>query len=217
MHAEKLAGATDKSGPVRRTQEQRRADAERRVLDSAMSLIAQNGSRAITLAQVGEAAGYSRGIVHQYFGNRAGLLEAVMRDAGTFDVPDYDGNALDQIAGLVASYFRNVVDRTPSSRAFLQLWGEAIAADPVLTPLFAERDASFRTFLAGRIKAGVGDGSIRADIDPKNGAVLLLSILRGTGLQLIATPPVRNLPALIAEAKRSVTAALSARSDTVVG
>lgn len=209
MHAEKLRAATDKSAdPARRTQEQRRAEAERRVLDSAMTLIARNGSRAITLAQVGEAAGYSRGIVHQYFGNRAGLLEAVMRDAGTFDVPEYEGNAREQITDLVASYFRNVVDRTPSSRAFLQLWGEAIAADPVLTPLFAERDASFRKFLAGRIKAGVGDGSIRADIDPKSGAVLLLSILRGTGLQLIATPPVRNLPALVTEAKRSVAAAL---------
>lgn len=211
MHAEKLAAATDKSSaPPRRTQEQRRAEAERRVLDSAMTLIAQNGSRAITLAQVGEAAGYSRGIVNQYFTNRAGLLAAVMRDAGTFDVPDYDGNGLDQIADLVASYFRNVVDRAPSSRAFLQLWGEAIAKDPVLAPLFAERDASFRDFLAGRIKAGVEDGSIRADIDPKSAAVLLLSILRGTGLQLIASPPVGRLPALIAEAKRSVTAALSA-------
>jgi len=211
MHAEKLPVPTDKStGSTRRTQEQRRAEAERRVLDAAMTLIAQNGSRAITLAQVGEAAGYSRGIVHQYFGNRAGLLEAVMGDAGTFDVPDYDGHALDQIADLVASYFRNVVNRTPSSRAFLQLWGEAIAADPVLTPLFAERDASFRTFLANRIKAGIVDGSIRADIDPKSAAVLLLSILRGTGLQLIANPPVRNLTTLIAEAKRSVAAALRA-------
>ena len=211
MHAEKLPAPTDKStGSTRRTQEQRRAEAERRVLDAAMTLIAQNGSRAITLAQVGEAAGYSRGIVHQYFGNRAGLLEAVMGDAGTFDVPDYDGHALDQIADLVASYFRNVVNRTPSSRAFLQLWGEAIAADPVLTPLFAERDASFRTFLANRIKAGIVDGSVRADIDPKSAAVLLLSILRGTGLQLIANPPVRNLTTLIAEAKRSVAAALRA-------
>lgn len=210
MHAEKLPAPTDKSSvPTRRTQEQRRAEAERRVLDSAMTLIAQNGSRAITLAQVGEAAGYSRGIVHQYFGNRAGLLEAVMSDAGTFDVPAYTGNALEQIAELVASYLRNIVDRTPSSRAFLQLWGEAIAADPVLTPLFAERDASFRKFLAGRIRAGVGDGSIRADADPKSAAVLLLSILRGTGLQLIATPPVGRLPALIAEAKRSIGAALT--------
>lgn len=211
MHADKLAAGTDKSdGSARRTQVQRRAEAERRVLESAMTLIAQSGSRAITLAQVGEAAGYSRGIVHQYFGNRAGLLDAVMRDAGTFDVPDYDGNALDQIAELVASYFRNVVDRTPSSRAFLQLWGEAIANDPVLTPLFAERDASFRSFLAGQIRAGVKDGSVRADIDPKSAAVLLLSILRGTGLQLIASPPVGRLSALVAEAKRSVSAALTA-------
>ncbi len=56
--------------PVRRTQEQRRAETERRVLDAAMTLIAAHGSRSITLAQVGEAARYSRGIVYHHFGSR---------------------------------------------------------------------------------------------------------------------------------------------------
>ncbi|MFD2418873.1 TetR/AcrR family transcriptional regulator [Amycolatopsis pigmentata] len=195
--------------PARRTQEQRRAETERRVLDAAMALIARSGSRAITLAEVGEAAGYSRGIVYHHFGSRERLLEAVVDEAQRFDVPDYQGDALDYLARIIEAYLRNVVRRTPSARAFLQLWGEAIAADPVLAPLFARRDADFRQLLANVVRQGVADGSIRPDANPAAAAVLILALLRGTGLQLIAQPPVRNLPTLITEATRSVRAAFA--------
>ncbi|WP_236796087.1 TetR/AcrR family transcriptional regulator [Amycolatopsis sp. GM8] len=195
--------------PPRRTQEQRRAETERRVLDAAMDLIARNGSRGVTLAQVGEAAGYSRGIVYHHFGSRERLLEAVVDAGRWFEIPPYEGNGLAHLTGLVEAYLRNIADRTPSTRAFLQLWGEAIAADPLLAPLFAQRDKSFRRYLADLVRQGVADGSIRGDADPAAAAVLLLALLRGTGMQLIATPPVRNLPAVIREATRSVRAAFS--------
>lgn len=195
--------------PVRRTQEQRRAETERRVLDAAIALIARNGSRGVTLAQVGEAAGYSRGIVYHQFGSRERMLEAVLDEAQRFEVPD-QGDGLEQLTRIVEAYLRNLTRRTPSARAFLQLWGEAIAADPTLMPLFAERDADFRRFLATVVRRGVTDGSIRDDVDPAAAAVLLVALLRGTGLQLIAQPPVRNFAALVREATRSVRAAFGA-------
>lgn len=195
--------------PARRTQEQRRAETERRVLDAAMALIARSGSRAVTLAEVGEAAGYSRGIVYHHFGSRERLLEAVVDEAQRFDVPAYQGDGLDHLVRIVEAYLRNVVRRTPSARAFLQLWGEAIAADPALAPLFARRDADFRQLLANVVRQGVADGSVRPDANPAAAAVLILALVRGTGLQLIAQPPVRNVPALIREATRSVRAAFA--------
>lgn len=195
--------------PARRTQEQRRAETERRVLDAAMALIARSGSRAVTLAEVGEAAGYSRGIVYHHFGSRERLLEAVVDEAQRFDVPAYQGDGLDHLVRIIEAYLRNVVRRTPSARAFLQLWGEAIAADPVLAPLFARRDADFRQLLANVVRQGVADGSIRPDANPAAAAVLIVALVRGTGLQLIAQPPVRNVPALIREATRSVRAAFA--------
>lgn len=195
--------------PARRTQEQRRAETERRVLDAAMALIARSGSRAVTLAEVGESAGYSRGIVYHHFGSRERLLEAVVDKAQRFDVPAYQGDGLDYLARTIEAYLRNVVRQTPSARAFLQLWGEAIAADPVLAPLFARRDADFRRFLANMVRQGVADGSIRPDANPAAAAVLIVALVRGTGLQLIAQPPVRNVPALIREATRSVRAAFA--------
>ncbi|WP_103336731.1 TetR/AcrR family transcriptional regulator [Amycolatopsis sp. CA-126428] len=195
--------------PARRTQEQRRAETERRVVDAAMALIARSGSRAVTLAEVGEAAGYSRGIVYHHFGSRERLLEAVVDEAQRFDVPVYEGDGLDYLVRIIEAYLRNVVRRTPSARAFLQLWGEAIAADPVLAPLFARRDADFRQLLADVVRQGVADGSIRPDANPAAAAVLIVALVRGTGLQLIAQPPVRNVPALIREATRSVRGAFA--------
>jgi len=168
---------------VRRTQQQRRAETERRVLDAAVALIAERGSRAVTLAEVGQAAGYSRGIVHAHFGSREQLLAAVVRDAQRFDVPEAAGTGLQQLAALVRAYLANLALRRPAIGAFLLMWAESLASDPVLGPLFAERDQAFRADLAEVVRAGVADGSVRADADPEAVAVLLLGALRGIGMQ----------------------------------
>src|SRR5690242_21175267 len=122
---------------ARRTQRERREETERKVLAAATALIAQHGSRALTLAEVGQAAGYSRGIVAHHFGSRENLLRAVMRDAQVFDLPDPGGNAGDWLADTVRAYLENVARPRPAPRAFLMMWGEALAADPVLMPLYA--------------------------------------------------------------------------------
>jgi len=184
---------------TRRTQEERRAETGRRVLAAATELIARRGSRAVTLAEVGRAAGYSRGIVHSHFGSREQLLEAVVRDAQRFDVPDVAGGGLDQLAVLVRAYLGNVRDRLPATGAFLLLWAESVAADPVLAPLFAERDRSFREALADVVRAGVADGSVRADADPDAVAVLLLGLLRGIGMQQASAAGVPADDALTAQ------------------
>jgi hypothetical protein len=44
-----------------RTQAERRAETERRVLEATMTIIAEHGVHAVTAASVGEAAGYSPG------------------------------------------------------------------------------------------------------------------------------------------------------------
>jgi len=168
---------------ARRTQQQRRSETERRVLDAAIRLIAQRGSRAVTLADVGREAGYSRGIVHAHFGSRERLLEAVVRDAQRFDVPDGAGTGLDRLGALVEAYLGNLQTRRPATGAFLLLWAESVAADPVLGPLFAERDEAFRAALADSVREGIADGSIREDADPAAAAVVLLGVLRGVGMQ----------------------------------
>ncbi len=194
--------------PARRTQLERREETERKVLAAATALIAARGSRALTLAEVGEAAGYSRGIVSHHFGSRENLLRAVMRDAQVFDLPEPGESAGAWLAEMVRAYLENVANQRPAPRAFLLMWGEAIATDPVLMPLYAEQDSRFRRLLADKVREGIRDGSVRADADPEAMAVFLLGLLRGISLQLIATPPPAHVNAIIEEAERATRRAL---------
>lgn len=194
--------------PVRRTQQERREQTERKVLAAATALVAERGSRTLTLAAVGEAAGYSRGIVSHHFGSRENLLRAVMRDAQAFDLPKPGESAGAWLADLVRAYLEKVTNNRPASRAFLQMWGEAIAADPILMPLYAEQDARFRRLLADKIRDGIHDGSVRSDADPEAMAVFLLGLLRGIALQLISTPPPARIKEIIDEAERTIRHAL---------
>ena len=172
---------------ARRTQQQRRSETEQRVLAAAMALIAERGSRAVSLAEVGRLAGYSSGIVSHHFGGKQQLLAAVVNHAQLFDLPVTDRCGLDQLTLLISTYLTTFRERAPAPQAFLLLWSEAVASDPVLAPLFAERDAWFRGLLAGYVRSGIDDGSVRADADPEAVAVSVLGLLRGIGMQLIST------------------------------
>jgi AcrR family transcriptional regulator len=194
--------------PVRRTQQERREQTERKVIAAATRLIAERGSRALTLAEVGEAAGYSRGIVSHHFGSRENLLRAVLRDAQAISLPQTGESAGAWLADTVRAYLQSISNQRPASRAFLMMWGEAIATDPVLMPLYAEQDARFRRLLADKVREGIGDGSVRADADPEAMAVFLVGLLRGIALQLISTPPLERVEAIIDEAERAIQRAL---------
>jgi len=198
---------TDDAG--RRTQEQRRAETERRVVDAATELIATSGSRRITLARVGEAAGYSRGIVYHQFGSRERLVEAVLDKVQRMELPAYEGNGLEQLVGVVETYLAVVSQRAPSTRAFLQLWLEALAADPVVAPLFAERDRGFRRWLSDVVARGIADGTVVRDAVPDGAGALLVAIVRGSSVQMAASPEV-DAASVTAEAVRVVRAAFAA-------
>lgn len=127
-----------------------------------------------------------------------------------FPLPRDDGDGLQRLEELVGAYLRNVGDRTSAARAFLRMWGEAVAGDPVLVPLFAERDASFRSYLADLVTAGTTDGSMRPDVDARAAAVLLLGLLRGIGMQLIATPAPTDVTEIVHGAVLTVRHAFAA-------
>jgi AcrR family transcriptional regulator len=195
---------------VRRTQAERRAETRRRVLDAATSLVATHGSRAASLAAVGEAAGYSRGIVNHHFGSKARLLEELIKHTQQFDVPTDAPSGLGRLTQFVETYLNGMHERPARSKAFLKLWAESAGAEPALAPLFAERDAWFRDFLAQLVREGVDDGSIGRQVDPGFAAVTLIGQLRGTAMMLFSTA--RDVPVaeFAADVARSVARSLAA-------
>lgn len=196
-------------GVQRRTQAERRAATRRRVLEAATALVAAHGSRAVSLAAVGEAAGYSRGIVNHHFGTKAQLLEELIGFTQQFDVPTDSPTGLSRLTEFVETYLGGMHDRSPRSEAFLKLWAESAGAEPSLAPLFAERDAAFRDFLAQHIRDGVSDGSIADGVDPLLAAVAIIGALRGTAMMVFSTARDVSVADLAAQVARSVERVLA--------
>lgn len=177
------------STTVRRTQTQRRNEAETALLDAAAELVVEQGVRSLTLARVGERAGYSRGLVTHHFGSKPALLERLARATQTGFVPALDGlpPGLDRLLRLIDGYLGALGRVSVLNRAFLLLWAEAATASE-LAPIFRERDEAFRADLQEDVTAGIADGTIRSDVVPAHVAIAVVGQLRGIGLQRLLDP-----------------------------
>ncbi|MDI5975637.1 TetR/AcrR family transcriptional regulator [Amycolatopsis magusensis] len=67
------------SAGKQRTQEERRSRAERSMLAAAVRLFSRRGVEQTSMADIGEEAGYSRGLANHHFGSRAELVERLAR------------------------------------------------------------------------------------------------------------------------------------------
>lgn len=76
--SEDLTSVPPASQPPRRSQAERSADSDIRLLTAAAEIIASEGYLAATLERVGERAGFSRGLASRKYGSKDGLIEAVI-------------------------------------------------------------------------------------------------------------------------------------------
>lgn len=179
------------SGPSparRRTQAERREEAEQRLLEAALEIVARRGSVRMTLAEVGEAAGYSRGLPAQRFGNKAGLLRALAASIGTrfathMRAAPQRKPGLDAIRGNITVYFHRKDQNWTTTRALLVMFTEGFMDDSELRDLVAAYNRNALSFYEHHIRHGIEAGEIPADLDPSSTSVLLLGALRGVMLQ----------------------------------
>lgn len=173
----------------RRTQQERRDQAEAALLTAAAELVVEHGVRSLTLARVGERAGYSRGIVTHHFGAKQALVERLAHATQAGFVPGLEDlpPGLDRLLRLIDGYVGELGRIGVFNRAFLLLWAEA-ATQPELASIFRERDAAFRADLREDVEAGIADGTIDPGADPAEVAVAVVGQLRGIALQRLLDP-----------------------------
>src|SRR5690606_8889440 len=61
-----------------RTNEERRCESDKRLLDAGLKLVAQKGAAGATLAEIGVLAGYSRSLPLERFGSKVKFLTALI-------------------------------------------------------------------------------------------------------------------------------------------
>lgn len=186
----------------RRTQAERVEASDRALVAAAIRLIADRGYQRTTLAAIGDAAGYSRGLVTQRFGSKEGLLWAVLdrlldswvlRSAGP-RVGDRAG--VDALRAAVEAYL-HVVETAPDSlRAYHALLREASGPVPEVRRRIAQVNRDERDGITAWLRAGQAAGTVRSDVDPAAAAVAFLAVIRGTTTQWLVDPSVDLVGAL---------------------
>lgn len=175
-----------------------------------MAIIAEHGVQAVTAASVGEAAGYSRGIVNHQFGTRQALLAAVAETVQSrFDPNTAGRHGREHVLSLLGGYLSSLRREPRDIRVFLRLLSAAISGEEQgLQAVFVERDEHFRQHVAAALADGQRSQSIRADLDPAATAAVIVGQLRGIALQLQLAPDFLELDALLTAAVQLLDTAL---------
>jgi AcrR family transcriptional regulator len=175
--------------PERRTQEERRGEAERRLIEAAATMVSEAGPARITLANVGERAGYSRGLASHHFGSKRALMQRLVESVtyqfreALFDQQE-SSDALGELGTLIDVYFDVVSDLQPINRARLVLWADAVAnpSDDV-RPAMVNADQEFREEIEKRLRQAIVTGQVPDTVNAHGLATVVIAMLRGVALQ----------------------------------
>lgn len=197
---------------ARRTQVDRRSEAEEALLDAAAALFAERGIVQTSLAEIGEKAGYSRGLANHHFGSKAELVERLARrsqDRFMGALERVEGSTgLDEIVRTVDAYLRHFEKPTPEGRSLLVMWGATFPNGSSLAGI-ADADGRARDAFARGIARGKRDGSISPQVDGRAFAVALLGLIRGVAAQFLTERDAVDTRAVRAQCRRFVTIGLS--------
>lgn len=175
---------------ARRTQKERREEAARRIMDSAMALVCEKGIAGLTLADVGEHAGYSRGLAAHHYGHKEGLLVALVEQIGVDvraarrTVADWRPG-LDTVVGIVGFYVGRNPAHDTTLRALHVLLSERVTSTGPVAHALELLNAESVSIVEAHIRRGIEEGSIRADIDPHAESVAIIGAMRGVSAQFL--------------------------------
>jgi AcrR family transcriptional regulator len=141
----------------------------------------------MTLAMVGERAGYSRGLATARFGSKGKLLEALVEElVARWSVetaePEPPGLSGLEALRVLLTEIKDTHEKHPQSLGVLYaLIFEAVGPIPELRERFVMLNRGFRSRIKTYLERGVQDGSIVADIDPEQQAAAIAAQVRGVG------------------------------------
>ncbi|MFF5213515.1 TetR family transcriptional regulator [Streptosporangium sp. NPDC000396] len=172
---------------IQRTEESRRL-----LVTAAAELFAEKGYRQTSFIDIADKAGISRGSIPWHFGNKLGLLEAVLDEQlhtvlTAFALPagERPVDPLDQVVDFI---------RLPVTRLFITLLAEAVEVDSPIREHYARLHAALRQGVQARIPAE----AVPAGTTPEAFTVLLVGAVIGVHAQWRVAPEAVDLEAVYA-------------------
>lgn len=175
----------------RRPHAQRRAEAQERLLEAAMTCVADRGVEGFTLADVGKAADLSRGLVNYHFGTKPGLVDRLVdwlfEAEGIGDLAPQDAKGLEPLLRAVAGYFDNLVEEPTACRALCVLQGYALSNDHFAAKL-ADLNVRAVASIEAHLRAGLDRGEVDGSVHAKNHAMVILTGVRAAVMGHLLQP-----------------------------
>jgi AcrR family transcriptional regulator len=203
-------------GNGRMTQAERTALSDRRMFDAAISLINERGTQKTTLKDIGEIAGYSRGLANYRFGSKDGLmLELFAR----FDTrwKEHLGSYIKEQTGIkavlaAADALRDFLKLESNyMRAMYILWYESLGHESEIRNRLADHHDVYRKDATQWIKEGIASGEIDPAIDAEQFAVQYCAFIFGVVYQWLVDAEAINLDSLFDDYERNITKLLSSK------
>ena len=176
-----------------RTQAERTALAETKMVRAAVDLLNTVGIQGTTLVAIGERSGYSRGLATHHFGSKAGLFRTVLKRMTAVWADELVANlgektGIEAIMTAIDSHLDHVQRHPDFIRATNILWGAALDPSSEFKPNAREFFRIQRESVAGWIKGGQKKGEIRNDIDAERIAEQYYGGLIGINHQWLVSP-----------------------------
>ena len=164
-------------------------DRKQRILDVAQRLLARNGWRNTTLAQIAKEAGVtSAGLLH-HFESKEQLLHAVL-DARDIDDAEHAYQHTGDLAEAIASAAERFYRSPELVGTFAVLMAENIAPDAPLHDRLVARYRAAVEIIAERIRLGQSEGRYRQDVNPVIKAVEILAFVNGMETSWLLDPTI---------------------------
>lgn len=179
------------------------------MFEAAIRLIGERGTHNTTLREVGENAGYSRGLASYRFGSKESLFSSLV----TYFNSKWKEELERFVSGRtgLAAFLASVdaiedflVNQPAYMRAMYILWYESISSYGKVRERLAKLHDIYRNDAARWLEEAKTQGDIRPGTDTQSFAVLYWSFISGTIYQWLVRPEAINLKVTFHQYKRSV-------------
>ncbi|WP_399138426.1 TetR/AcrR family transcriptional regulator [Streptomyces sp. NBUA17] len=179
-----------------------------RVIEAAIGLLTRGGRDAVTTRAVAEAAGLQPPAIYRLFGDKDGLLDAVVEYGFTAFLASkrIDPDPPDPVADLRAGWDVAIEFGLANPALYTLMYAEPTRAE----------SAAFRTgmrVLMGRIRRLAAGGWLR--VDEELAAQIIHATARGAVLTWLSLPEERRDPALLTTLRESMVAAVTVDQPAV--
>jgi AcrR family transcriptional regulator len=180
-----------------------------RILEAASELLARSADADISTRAVGEAAGVTAPTLYHHFGDKEGLLAAVVDFGWAAFLESKRTTAAvvhEHVADDIRAGWDNHLEFARENPNFYKLmWSPAISAN----------SAAFREafqMLYDRLELGASRGQLRVSVE--TGARMIMSAVTGAALSVISQPDLFGDPTFTTQLREAAVAAVTVTADT---